>query len=166
MSITIKELTDKAGYNRSTFYEYYTDIYDLLGQVENFMINEAKLQVIDKLSTNTIEELISKSVQFYNTNAKYLYILLGNNGNPAFSHKLKKVLRSQIKQELHVKENNIKAEYLSEFALSATLGVVTYWFERKKDIQLEELLKIINPIIKEAISPQIQASVQVCVDYK
>ena len=25
--ITIKEITVKAGYNRSTFYEYFTDIY-------------------------------------------------------------------------------------------------------------------------------------------
>ncbi|WP_277408818.1 TetR/AcrR family transcriptional regulator [Lacrimispora xylanisolvens] len=32
--ITVKEITTKAGYNRSTFYEYYTDVYDVLEQIE------------------------------------------------------------------------------------------------------------------------------------
>jgi len=32
--ITVKEITAKAGYNRSTFYEYFTDVYDVLDQIE------------------------------------------------------------------------------------------------------------------------------------
>lgn len=30
--ITIKEITDAAGYNRGTFYLYYKDVYDLFTQ--------------------------------------------------------------------------------------------------------------------------------------
>ena len=33
-SITVKELCAQAGINRGTFYSHYTDIYDLLGQME------------------------------------------------------------------------------------------------------------------------------------
>lgn len=36
--ITIKEITLKAGYNRSTFYEYFIDIYDVLEQIESSLI--------------------------------------------------------------------------------------------------------------------------------
>ena len=36
--ITVKEITMKAGYNRSTFYEYFTDVYDVLEQIENSLI--------------------------------------------------------------------------------------------------------------------------------
>ena len=28
--ILVQEITNKAGYNRSTFYEYFSDMYDLL----------------------------------------------------------------------------------------------------------------------------------------
>ena len=36
--ITVKEITQKAGYNRSTFYEYFIDIYDVLEQIETAII--------------------------------------------------------------------------------------------------------------------------------
>jgi AcrR family transcriptional regulator len=36
--ITVKEITQKAGYNRGTFYEYFTDIYDVLNQIEESLI--------------------------------------------------------------------------------------------------------------------------------
>ena len=32
--ITVKEITQMAGYNRGTFYEYFTDVYDVLDQIE------------------------------------------------------------------------------------------------------------------------------------
>ena len=38
--ITIQELMDKAGYHRSVFYVYFKDIYDLLEQEENDIIDK------------------------------------------------------------------------------------------------------------------------------
>ena len=29
-NITVKDITQKAGFNRSTFYAYFTDVYDIL----------------------------------------------------------------------------------------------------------------------------------------
>jgi len=154
--ITIKEITNVAGYYRSTFYEYFTDIYDLSNQVEASIIEESKKQVTNNLSNNSLDELIYKSIAFYNSNSQYLYILLGNNGNPAFANKLKNALRPKIYHELNLQENNIQAEYMIEFALSAILGTVTHWFERNKDIPIEELIKIINHIIKNGVIPAVE----------
>ena len=38
-SITVKEITAKAGINRSTFYLYYNDIYSLYEDVERTLID-------------------------------------------------------------------------------------------------------------------------------
>lgn len=40
--ISIQEISNKSGYNRSTFYQYFTDIYELLDSVENDLLNEMK----------------------------------------------------------------------------------------------------------------------------
>jgi AcrR family transcriptional regulator len=40
--ISVQEITNKAGYNRSTFYQYFTDIYELLDFVENDLLNYIK----------------------------------------------------------------------------------------------------------------------------
>lgn len=33
--ISVQEIAKISGYNRSTFYQYFTDLYDLLDSVEN-----------------------------------------------------------------------------------------------------------------------------------
>ena len=38
--ISVKELCEKAGINRGTFYSHYTDIYDLLEKIEEEMVGE------------------------------------------------------------------------------------------------------------------------------
>lgn len=37
--ISVQEIADAAGYNRSTFYQYFCDIYELLECVENDVID-------------------------------------------------------------------------------------------------------------------------------
>ena len=49
--ITVKEITQKAGYNRGTFYEYFTDIYDVLEQIE-----ESLVPSLDELPTITMAD--------------------------------------------------------------------------------------------------------------
>lgn len=39
-SISVKELCEKAGIHRGTFYAHYTDIFDLLAQVEEEMMQD------------------------------------------------------------------------------------------------------------------------------
>ena len=57
--LPIQELMDKAGYHRSVFYVYFKDIYDLLEQEEN--------DIIDKLNANTthIFFTVYKIIIFY-----------------------------------------------------------------------------------------------------
>ena len=38
--ITVKTICDRAGVNRSTFYAHYTDIYDMIEQMENNLRKE------------------------------------------------------------------------------------------------------------------------------
>ena len=40
--ITVRELTDRADVNRGTFYAHYTDLYDMLEQMENEAIGECE----------------------------------------------------------------------------------------------------------------------------
>ncbi|WP_339255351.1 TetR/AcrR family transcriptional regulator [Paenibacillus sp. FSL R5-0713] len=38
--ISVQEIANNSGYNRSTFYQYFTDIYALLDAVENDLLND------------------------------------------------------------------------------------------------------------------------------
>ena len=47
--ITIREITDRAGYNRATFYLYYRDVYDLFDQLEESILGQVRQLVNDRL---------------------------------------------------------------------------------------------------------------------
>ena len=58
--ISVRELADLVDINRSTFYLHYTDIYDLLEQTENNLMDQF-LAIIDKNHTNlTLQEFSDK----------------------------------------------------------------------------------------------------------
>lgn len=149
--ITIKEITDHAGYYRSTFYEYFSDIADLVNQAEDQLISKIEKQAINSLSNNSMDVFISDSVVFYNANSKYLQIIAGSNRCSAFISKLKSVLHPLILQYLTSNSKNTQPDYLIEFALSGLLGTITYWFESQKNISIEDLTELINPIVKNIL---------------
>lgn len=46
--IFVKDVIEQAGYNRSTFYQYFSDIYALLDYVENDVINTIRSKIGEK----------------------------------------------------------------------------------------------------------------------
>ncbi len=50
--IAVSELTKRAGYNRSTFYEYFVDTDHLLAYVEEKLLDETKATIIQVHAEN------------------------------------------------------------------------------------------------------------------
>ena len=44
--ITVKDIVTRCGINRNTFYYHFEDIYDLLGQTFQYLIDQTNLQNI------------------------------------------------------------------------------------------------------------------------
>ncbi len=84
-AISIKEITDQAGYHRSTFYEYFVDIYDVLTQLEESLLTYIKDEVVKNLGVFQNEDFIQGMANLYDSRGKYLSVLLGKNGDPDFA---------------------------------------------------------------------------------
>ena len=93
--ITVGEITAKAGYNRSTFYEYFSDVYHLLNELENALVPSVDELPPFTTDSKTMEIPLKNFMQFYENNGKYYSVLLGENGDPAFAAKLKKQIKSR-----------------------------------------------------------------------
>lgn len=80
--ITVQEIAKKAGYNRSTFYQYFLDIDDLLDEVENTMLEYIceKRGSIDTYGNSFVSSL----VDLYETKAVYVNAVLGDFGSHIF----------------------------------------------------------------------------------
>lgn len=152
-TITIKEIMDKAGYNRGTFYVYYKDVYDLLEQLKakilpapNISLDDARL-MRDQYKDD-IRSTLDGFVALYEKNGEYYSVLLGENGDPSFAFQFKKWLEPVLEMFLLSKQVPITLEkiYVIEYMSSALIGILTLWFSRKKDLPIDTLMNIINDL--------------------
>lgn len=154
--ITVKEITHMAGYNRSTFYEYFTDIYDVLNYLEEILLNHIKENVMSGFYSLDERQAIQKIADMYDSKGEYLGVLLSENGDPYFAIKLKDVMRPAIYAFFPLKEDDIYSACIFEFAMSAMIGTLTYWYQHKSDISSVEIVSLIRSMLAKGTLQEMQ----------
>jgi len=154
--ITVKEITDKAGYHRSTFYEYFVDIYDVLNQLEDALLEHSKMNVIKSLDAGSKDDFTQKIANIYEEKGNYLSVLLGENGDPQFAQKIKSIMRPALSNALGLSEEDIHTSYIFEFGMSAIIGTITYWYNNKKELPAKELARLIRSMLETGVASEIQ----------
>ncbi|MEK5416912.1 TetR/AcrR family transcriptional regulator [Paenibacillus sp. FSL L8-0708] len=152
--ISIQEISNKSGYNRSTFYQYFTDIYELLNSVENDLLNEMKKELANKeLSLDTVQDTLyclDKKEHLLVLNA-----LLGDYGSVRFLKRLKKeIALNQL--ELNVPQHQSLTPYFIEFYLTTALSLFRLWLQRQKDLSSEEFFKLVENLYSRGFTPYIK----------
>lgn len=149
--ISVQEIANKSGYNRSTFYQYFTDIYELVDSVENELLNDIKKELANKkLSMHTVQDALHCLDK--NEHLLVLNALLGDYGSPRFLKRLKKeIALDQL--ELNVQQNHSLTPYLIEFYLSTSLSLFRLWIQRQKDLSSEEFSKLVENLYSRGITP-------------
>jgi AcrR family transcriptional regulator len=154
--ITIKEITDKAGYHRSTFYEYFVDIYDVLNQLEDALLEHIKMSVIKNLEAVQSDDFIQSIASVYEEKGDYLSVLLSENGDPNFENKIKAVMRPVLADTFGLSENEIHTSYIFEFASSGILAAITHWYKNEKNLPSHELVGLVRSMLMGGVFPVIQ----------
>lgn len=153
--ISIRELCQTAGYNRTTFYVYYDDIYDLLDKaIESIFlpIREEIIRRIDfsrALQVSAFGEIFLQALRKEDTHIELLfkrhhYLLLGE--------KLKKEWMALLREKYSGREVDFSfLEYVMEYQLSAVMGVIKYWLQTGKKLPQQELVRRIYRISENGV---------------
>lgn len=149
--ISIKEITDRAKLNRGTFYVYYQDIYDLLETTEDEMIEELVVKIKDIVTLVLRGEDVPPfllPVEFFQRNSKYLRVLLGNNGDADFIHKVKTILKEMLMELFRTEEIPMAPhpDYVLEYIAAAQIGIMSYWMKKEMSFPIEELAELIKEL--------------------
>lgn len=145
-NITIKELTDLADVNRSTFYLYYKDIFDMVEKVETELLNEFS-EAYDKFSkeVENYDDLLSflnYLFKFVQSNAEMCKILLGHDGNYTFIEKLKVIIK-QYDIPLDDTTSELEANYVVPFVISGCIGVIQQWLEDDMKVPPKDMADVL-----------------------
>lgn len=149
--ISIKEVTDLAGYNRGTFYLYYKDIYDLLWQIEEELLQNINIVIQNSMKnceTFNISQQMGVIVELMQSHSKYATVLLSDHGDPQFITKLKELILPLLNRYIAVTgaPDAYHKGLLAEFYLAGIIATVSKWIADPK-IPIEQFLEFMIPSI-------------------
>lgn len=163
MKITVKEITDKAGYNRGTFYTYFSDVYQIQDILKKSLIPE-KDMILDPLmslekSGGKIFESFEKTNAYIQENSEKIAVMIGPEGDPSFVHEFKKEIREIIMSyvyEIGIKEPG-KFEYIIEYEISALIGIFQLWMEKNEDMDEYALAELMEEVSNSGVTSMMES---------
>ncbi|MDR0583512.1 MAG: TetR/AcrR family transcriptional regulator [Treponema sp.] len=153
LNITIREICERGGVSRSTFYTYYNDQYELLRQIEEETYTEIDkiiqpyISVVRKSNGRETTALIHDILQSIAENGNSIQVLLSENGDSGFqkrffSHGIEAIRR--FTEFAGTKPEDKKAvKYGFVFVMGGMLMLVQEWLKNGMDTPVPELAKMI-----------------------
>ena len=146
--ITVRELSEKAGYNRSTFYQYFKDLPDLIFQIENDMIQYIKELISQHIGKNHPEEVfIHVFTTIFQEKSNYLKVVFSQTPYNHFSQKIKEEMTPLFAQKMKLPLEQPQTRYLLDFYFSGILSVFRRRSLFPQEISTEEFEKLIKKIV-------------------
>lgn len=146
--ITVTELTTLADVNRSTFYLYYNDIYDMMEKIQQ-EIYAVFLETVVKFNSSfsdieSIVEYCSRFLEFCRENYSVCRFITRNDCNNRLAEKIKLAVRCVIPDSAVVFPENDPRHYLTTFAISGILATILEWMNSGMKIPAEDMARFLS----------------------
>lgn len=148
--ITVREITERAGYNRATFYLYFRDVYDLFEQLEGEILSQVRALVDNRLLagdtldfTNHMGFIVGLAQRFDG----YMPRLIA--GDPSFGDRLKEIIAPLLDRFIIRDAGLSETEQavVREFYLSGLLGAITTWMASSDSMPISRLIELIVEVV-------------------
>ncbi len=126
--ITVKGITDACQIHRATFYLHYQDIYAVLEEIEDMLINslnQVKIEYFE--SANDLDNYEKALFKIFQDNHEYLHYLVVENKQPDFAMKYKEQLKNKLPNLFRPKVIVSKANLAIDMTLSALVDMFIKW---------------------------------------
>lgn len=151
--IKVKELADRADINRKTFYYYYSDIYALLDEMEDNIVDyfAELVKEIDPQDAlrNPAGQLFDKIEKVTSSNISSIEALFRTVGNSSLVYKA-------VKRIVEISRDKIGDSYdcppetldtVIRFIVSGEIGAFQAWFHSDRRESLESLTRTISCLV-------------------
>ncbi len=150
-ALTVSDISRHAGINRATFYRHFRDKFDLLDNYAQAVYElldvppEAGPQKPNKVDANQIYQGLIRIVDHIRANAMFYRVMLGKNGDPAFTDKIRQYIGKRIRRSLpiHLQTAEMSIDLYVSYSSSASVGAILWWLEHDMPYSSEELATIL-----------------------
>lgn len=151
--ITVRDIVMRAGYNRSTFYEYFRDVPAVLEALEEMIIPTIETLPPFVGAAPQVGMPLEQFWGWYQRYAPYYTVLLGEQGDPRFAGKLKQRVKPKLLELYahHPADVQIQREYLIEYVLSGMIGVMVHWHRQEAPMPVADLLALMQRVMTQGV---------------
>lgn len=156
-SITVSDITRKAGINRGTFYLHYVDKYDLLEKLEEKLFNDLTEILLRKYDNHFDKpkeiipyQAILNALYYVKNDFEFIQVLISENGDMSFINRFKELLQESMVEGilktgiLNYSKKGLPEDYANEILLSSTAAIILLWIRKGGIESPEEIAKIVN----------------------
>lgn len=148
--VSVRELCDKADVNRTTFYKYYGNQFELLTDMERDMLDYLA-QTVKKNEEDT-EKIVSSACAYLEKNLDFARMIFNNNVDPDFARKLFAIesVKARTLKKFYDNKNETELEYIYNFLTYGIFRLIHVWLNKEVRETPEEFAKtIIRPLLKD-----------------
>ncbi len=143
-ALTVSDITKYAGINRATFYRHYQDKFDLLNTYTQtvYKMLEDEPQWSNEAGDAQMNAGLIKIFEHIRANAKFYRVMLGKNGDGAFTDKIRQYIQKRIRRSLpaDLQEDKASIDLYVAYSSSASVGAVLWWLEHEFPYSSEEMV--------------------------
>lgn len=147
-AVTVRDITERAMVNRSTFYRHYLDKYDLLNQYTDelyTLISEGTAKA-DKMEHRPGEPPpgLVNFLKHIQSLADFYRVMLGQNGDSVFTQRFRENIEKRFRylianygtdDDPHATPIDLRLTYIS----CADVGAILWWLESDQPCTVEQL---------------------------
>lgn len=155
-SLTVSDITRRAGINRGTFYLHYVDKFDALDQLEEQLIESLRAALVRTDSARDAKAacdffpypVLLEALTLVAADFDFVAVISGKGGDPEFHSKLKAVINGLLDQGLELTHSAVRCdkfayEYARELTISHVMCIINLWLERGGAESPEEVARMI-----------------------
>lgn len=155
-SITVRELCERTGINRSTFYNHYRDVYDLLEKIEEEMLAELAEQLKKIAGESGLMSVgfFEGIFRFLGQNMDVCAVVLGDNGDKRFLYRMLEMGRKSCVDAYSRAFPNAAEEQIEDFYVfvsNGCIGLIIRWLKQGMKRPPEELARTAMGIMTQAL---------------
>ena len=157
--IKVSDICNEALTNRSTFYDHFSDKYELL----DALINDLEKDLVEKLEENgnseSAKEYYMKMIQIFfehiSSNINVYSSILKKNHNSIVMDMIASAIYKDV--EIHIKNSNklltteIPVEIISKFYVNAVTNVCLEYIKYPNKYKKEDILVYLNTLLPDKI---------------
>lgn len=144
-SITVGEICDKAGIHRTTFYNHFNDIYDLL-----YFCMEQMLKTFENAPASNSEQISDSIIEFIKRYRRVLINLsdtVYRNEFAVTKKKIEVILIKLLNSNASQSKHKMPIPIIIKFCCGGLVELIYYWIE-KPEINEDEVREQLNLIFE------------------